>query len=148
MFQKASGGQKPNKKSLYQYLVQKANSIGGIRKLYQMFKDDRRQLLDRNDPKAKISIDYFKVCAMFIPLLETKRKANLIHIYEKAARDRNKIGKIEFLPLEEISRKIDYEKLCNMGLYGRLNQTNAELLNMSYEDLMDIQDHCNDQVMK
>lgn len=82
VFKKANSGQKSDKKALYQYLTKKVNSIGGIRKLYHMFKDDRRQLLDKNDPKAKISIDYFKVCAMFIPLLETIRKANLIDIYE------------------------------------------------------------------
>lgn len=56
---------------------------------------------------------------MFIPLLETIRKANLIDVYEKVAQECKNLNNNIFISLDEISKKIDYEKHCNSGLYSR-----------------------------
>jgi hypothetical protein len=50
--------------------------------------------------------------------------------------------------LEEIAKKIDYEKVCNLGLYQRQKDYSKDLLEMTLEELSAIQEHCNDQVMK
>ena len=60
--------------------------MGNIRKLYKLFIDTRRSLLDFEDPNAEITDDYFKTCAKFIPYLEVVRKVNLNRVYMKAAR--------------------------------------------------------------
>jgi hypothetical protein len=51
--------------------------MGDIRKLYKLFMDTRRSLLDFEDPDAQITDEYFKTCAKFIPYLETIRRVNL-----------------------------------------------------------------------
>lgn len=60
--------------------------MGDIRKLYKLFMDTRRSLLDFEDPNAEITDEYFKTCAKFIPYLEIVRKVNLNRLYLKAAR--------------------------------------------------------------
>ena len=94
------------------YLVRKVNAIYGIRKLHRMFIDDRRQLMDVDDPKAGIPSQYFQVCAMFTPLLENARRANLMELYELASAG-GYVKNLDFLKLEQIAKKIDYEKVCN-----------------------------------
>ena len=74
-------GSKIHRKELYQYLVRKINGLGGIRRLHKVFKDERRALLGTQNPAARMSDDYFKTCAKYIPLLEAVRKANLAHLY-------------------------------------------------------------------
>lgn len=50
--------------------------------------------------------------------------------------------------LEDIAKKIDYEKVCNLGLYKRSKEYPEQLLEMTLDELTGIQEHCNDQVMK
>ena len=58
------------RKNHLEILVQKANSIGGIRKMNLQFKEERRAVraLDRN----KIRAEYWEICAQFL--------LSLIHI--------------------------------------------------------------------
>ena len=74
-------GSKIHHKELHQYLVRKINGFGGIRRLHKVFKDERRALLDVQNPDARMSDGYFKICARYVPLLEAVRKANLAHLY-------------------------------------------------------------------
>jgi len=64
-----------DKKALYHTLVRKANGLSGIRRLHRLFKDQRRTLIG-DELRRKITEEYFKVCAEFIPLLEELRQAN------------------------------------------------------------------------
>ena len=121
--------------------------MGDIRKLHKLFRNQRRSYLDFEDPDAVITDDYFKTCAQYIPLLETIRKANLNKIYLKASKTLKLSGKT-VMPLEEIAKKIDYEKVCNLGLYSRDSEFTEDLLEMDTDKLKDIQEHCNDTVMK
>ena len=50
--------------------------------------------------------------------------------------------------LEDIAKKIDYEKVCNLGLYKKQKDYSEALLEMTLDELKSIQEHCNDQVMK
>ena len=100
------------------HLVRKINAMGGIRKLHRMFLDDRRQLMDVNDPKLGIPSQYFQVCAILTPLLENARRANLMELYEVASAG-GYVKNLDFLKLENIAKKIDYEQVCNQGLYNR-----------------------------
>ena len=91
--------------------------MSDIRKLHKIFKDQRRALLNSSNPEAAISDAYFRVSADFIPMLETLRVYNLNLIYKHARQ--LKIDESLLIPLKEISKKIDYEKFCNLGLYAR-----------------------------
>ena len=62
------------RKNFFQYLIKAINGMGDIRKVYKLFMDQRRSLLDFDDPNAEITDDYFKTCAKFIPYLEVVRK--------------------------------------------------------------------------
>ena len=100
------------------HLVKKVNAMSGIRKLHRMFLDDRRQLMDVSNPKTGIPSQYFQVCALFTPLLENARRANLMELYEMASAGKY-VKNQDFLKLEQMAKKIDYEKVCNQGLYNR-----------------------------
>ena len=50
--------------------------------------------------------------------------------------------------LKELASKIDYEKECNAGLYANIKDYPEELIALKLEDMLEIQDHCNDTVMK
>jgi len=52
------------------------------------------------------------------------------------------------LKLEEIAKRIDYERACNRGLYKRQRQHWQDVESYTAEDLEQIQSHCNDQVIK
>lgn len=93
--------------------------MGDIRKVYKLFMDQRRSLLDFDDPNAEITDDYFKTCAKFIPYLEVVRKNNLNKLYLKASRKMQLTQQVS-LSLEEIAKKIDYEKVCNLGIFKRI----------------------------
>lgn len=60
---------------------------------------------------SKMTEEYFKVCAHFIPLLEEVRQANFEILVCK--------NELDGLSLHEIAQKIDYEKMCNVGLYSK-----------------------------
>jgi hypothetical protein len=46
--------------------------------------------------------------------------------------------------LEVIAKKIDYEKVCNLGLYKKWKDYSEELLELTLDELTAIQEHCND----
>jgi len=52
------------------------------------------------------------------------------------------------LSLEDIAKKIDYEKVCNLGIFKRVTEYPEDLLNMDIDQLNGIQEHSNDTVMK
>jgi len=54
-------------------MVKKINSFGGIRKLHQRFKEERRALIDLDNQNNVMSDLYFKVCAKYIPQFEDIR---------------------------------------------------------------------------
>lgn len=145
LFVNAQNGTKIHRKDLLQYIVKKVNGMGGIRTLHKIFIIERRSLLNFHNPNAVISEEYFKVCAQFTPMLELKRKQNLNKLYERAQRSVNQFKMYE---LEDIQKKIDYEKICNLGLYRKQQDYSEQLLEMTLEELTNIQEHCNDQVMK
>ena len=54
------------------------------------------------------------------------------------------INNMKLLTLEEIQKRVDYEKCCNFGLYLRQEDYPEELLEHTLEELLGIQEHCND----
>ena len=63
-------------------LLQKANSISGIRKMNMQFKEERRALkpFEQNDDRrqnTRISRDYWDLCQQFLQLMDVKRANNL-----------------------------------------------------------------------
>jgi len=121
-----------------------------IRILHQIFVDQRRTLIDFNDPDAIIPDNYFKICAKFIPLLEVKREDNLIELYKDMIYECSpeELAQFQPIPLEKMAKKIDYERLCNQGLYRKLELKSKDLLELDLEELSNIKEHCNDSVMK
>ena len=78
----------------------------------------RRTLLDVEDPESAISDQYFQVCAEFIPMLETLRAKNLNDIYQLAQTHLG-IQTKKLLPLSEVRKHLDYERVSNQGLHTR-----------------------------
>ena len=66
----------------YERIVQKANSIGGIRKVNYIFKQHRRELLNRH---FALSDDYIKLCYDYLSKMGTLEEDNLNYV-------RNKLG--------------------------------------------------------
>ena len=64
------------KKANLELVWQKANSINGIRKMNQLFKEERRAVtaLDAN---GIITREYWQVCETFIQMIEVKQSENL-----------------------------------------------------------------------
>ena len=64
------------KKTNLELVWQKANSINGIRKMNQQFKEERRAVtaLDAN---GVITQEYWNVCETFIQMIELKQSENL-----------------------------------------------------------------------
>lgn len=52
------------------------------------------------------------------------------------------------MSLEDIAKKIDYEKICNLGIFKRITTYPKDLLDMEMEQVHGIQEHSNDTVMK
>lgn len=95
--------------------------------------------------------DYFKLCSKFIPMLEVLRKSNLTYIYSiiEAMADQNlEFTSLPFPSIQELSQKVDYEKYCNMGLYGRVEFYPDELMQLNLDQLNAFKDNGNDTVMK
>ena len=124
--------------------------MGGIRVLHQIFVSKRRDMIDFNNPDAIIPDNYFKICAKFIPMLEVLREDNLISIYKEMiyACTPDQLGKFQSIPLEKIAKKIDYEKICNQGLYRKYELPTKDFEDLELEELNNIVGHCNDSVMK
>lgn len=55
---------------------------------------------------------------------------------------------IKNLTLDEISKKIDYEKTCNIGLYSRQYEVTQALEEIYLDDLIEIESYCNDTIFK
>ena len=71
-----SGEKRQIEKKLYEYIVRKVNTFGGIRKKDVEFKMKRRSLINIKDADAILTDDYFIVCTRYIPLLEAIRSNN------------------------------------------------------------------------
>jgi len=98
-------------------------------------------MLDISNQRPKITEEYFKVCAELTPLLEELRLAIFSHF-------KTLLPQLADLSLSDIASKLDYEKVCNSGLYARHSSTCSELRQLSVQDMIEIQEHCNDMVMK
>ena len=70
-------------------------------------------------------------------MLEELRKHNLAQIYSKV-RLIPQIQSSELLELSEISKKINYEKLCNQGLFARQRVYPKSIMKMALEELQEI----------
>ena len=70
-------------------------------------------------------------------MLEELRKENLLQIYSKVRLIPN-IQESELIELLEISKKINYEKLCNQGLYARQRVYPKNIMKMGLEELQEI----------
>ena len=97
----------------------------------------RRTLLDVEDPESAISDQYFQVCAEFIPMLEALRVKNLNNIYEHAQTHLGIQAKY-LMPLSEVRKHIDYEKVSNQGLHTRFVTYAPNLLELSLEEMIEI----------
>ena len=64
------------KKANLELVWQKANSINGIRKMSQMFKEERRAVTALN-ANGSITREYWQVCETFIQMIELKQSENL-----------------------------------------------------------------------
>ena len=98
-----------------------------------------------------VSLDRGTICDIDSDhLLEELRQKNFRSIVDAILGDGEAELHHDFvrgLELDEIAKKIDYERACNRGLYGRQREPSQELLSMTIEDLEQIQSHCNDQVI-
>lgn len=65
---------------MYEKIVQKANSIGGIRKLNYIFKQHRRDLYSKN---KTLDSDYIRLCHEYITKLSAIEEDNLNYIRNK-----------------------------------------------------------------
>lgn len=61
-----------------------------------------------------------------------------------------KLMNVEARDLKDIAKLIDYEKFCNMGLFNKLLQQykNKDFLSLTIKELQEVNDHCNDQVIR
>lgn len=102
----------------YETLLQKINSFGKVRILNQIFRLERRKMLDPEDLEGSLSEEYYKMCHFYISMLDELRKQNLVQIYKN-----QKNANLRLLSLEELVslQNIDYEKQCNLGLVGTQN---------------------------
>lgn len=126
------------RRKLYREIVKKINSFGGMRALHQRFKKERRALIDLGNQSNAMSDLYFKVCARYIPMLEEQRQRNFETLKHAILGDGEAEMHHEFvrsMELDDIAKKIDYERACNRGLYGRQKELPQGLLDLTIEDL-------------
>ena len=94
-------------------LLQKANSISGIRRLNMQFKKERRLLPCFHKRAAKgpslIRDSYWSFCEGFVETIDFKRNENL-----KAIDGRDLVS------LQEDLKDIDYDMHCAVGLGKRM----------------------------
>ena len=80
-------------------------------------------------------------------MLEALRAKNLDEIYQQAQKHL-RIQTKKLLPLSELRKHVDYERLCNQGLHARYVAYPTNLMELALEEMLEIQQHCNDQVLK
>ena len=54
------------------------------------------------------------------------------------------LDQIASIPLEDIAKKIDYEKACNFGLYNGIRELPEALASKQDHELLQIYEYCND----
>jgi len=52
------------------------------------------------------------------------------------------------MTLDDICKKIDYEKTCDIGLYTRQYEVTQTLDDIYLDDLIEIENYCNDTIFK
>ena len=82
---------------LYEKIVQKANSIGGIRKLNYIFKRHRRDLFSKSQT---LDDNYLNLCQDYLNKLSTLEEDNLTYICNKLGLSKDK----SFKKLAKIDR--------------------------------------------
>lgn len=100
------------------------------------------------------SDEYFTLCAQYIREMEERREENFLFLRKCFINCAQALGhnqllmkQFETMHLSSIARKIDYEKVCNRGLYN-ITEFPPEILALSEEELISIKEYCNDQVME
>lgn len=58
------------------------NSIGGIRKLYYLFKHQRRELLQGKNNR-ELDDEYIEMCELYLAEIEGQRQKNLNFVLKK-----------------------------------------------------------------
>ena len=100
-----------NKKNHLELLLQKANSIGGIRKLNMQFKAERRDGKVKALDGYRIRDQYWKICEDFLELMELKRRENLQQLSNT-----NDLATL----LENVRTEVDYDLHNLIGLGKRM----------------------------
>jgi hypothetical protein len=67
---------------MFERIIQKVNSIHGLRKLHHEFKNQRRTVLS-NQATEDLQEDYVLVCLSYHEQITELREANLNHVLEK-----------------------------------------------------------------
>ena len=104
------------KKGHLEMLLQKANSISGIRKMNMQFKQERRLTdafyqKDSTKSPSIIRRSYWDICEQFLELMEIKRAANLQTLTSQQQTDKL---------LDDIRTEVDYDVHCAVGLGRRM----------------------------
>ncbi len=100
-------------------LLQKANSISGIRKMNMQFKLERRQIAPFKQEHNQLGYlndsvlaeDYWNLCSTFIEMMELKRQRNVKLLSQATNFD---------LLYENIKSEVDFDVHCAIGLGKRM----------------------------
>eukprot|EP00347_Sterkiella_histriomuscorum_P001182 403373014 len=108
--------QDENETHLAQKIIQKVNSVGGIRKLYYIFKQQRREVLQKE--QNLFTKHYQDICNSFIYQLEQQREKNLEFVLKK----------LNDYPLQNFTKQLskidqDYHELIGLGRKAKIPQT-------------------------
>lgn len=94
----------------FEMLLQKANSINGIRRLNMKFKTERRQV-KIFDSEQQITDSYWQLCDEYLQLMEHTRRKNLETLFE--TKNVNSL-------LESLRSEIDFDLHSCIGLGKRM----------------------------
>lgn len=96
-------------------LLQKANSISGIRKMNMQFKLERRQMQpfkpSTYEGDFAISEEYWNLCSTFLEMMELKRQRNVQVLSKTTNFD---------LLYQNIRSEVDFDAHCAIGLGRRM----------------------------
>ncbi|CDW91681.1 UNKNOWN [Stylonychia lemnae] len=101
-----------NDPQLIEDIVKKVNSIGGIRKIYYLFKHQRRELLQAKN-NGEFDEEYIEMCELYLSEIEGQRQKNLNYVLRK-------LGNISKIQYSKNLNKIDKELQTLLGLNRRV----------------------------
>lgn len=114
------------RRKFYRRLVKHINSCGEIRVLHASFVKERRTKLKQKINTDHVIDDYFRCCKKNVFLLESVRRANFDLIKFTLSKlnlhDQKYQQFVKALELNTLMEKIDYERACRRGIFGRKHQ--------------------------